>query len=80
MRRLINQLIPFLLIGVAIVAFVFGLMLLAYLLLFGVIVGLGLFLISWIKNKFFASKSNLPKKNPTPRKGRVIDSDDWKEL
>lgn len=79
MQRFINQLIPFLLIGVAIVAFVFGIMLLAYLFLFGAIVGLTLFIISWIRNKFFAPK-NLPVKKTAAKKGRIIDSDDWKEL
>lgn len=76
MQRLFNQLIPFIFIGIAIVAFAFGIMLLAYLFLFGAMVGLVLFLISWIKQRFFTKKTiTKPKRN-----GRTIDSDDWKNL
>lgn len=77
MQRFISQLIPFLLFGIAIVAFAFGIVLLAYLFFFGALVGLALFIASWIKNKFF------PPKQPTqvePKTRRVIDSDDWKKL
>jgi hypothetical protein len=77
MQRFLNQLIPFILIGVAVVAFAFGIMLLAYLFLFGAIVGFVLFIITWMREKFFPQK-NVPatKKNT----GRIIDSDDWKKL
>ncbi|VVC76873.1 hypothetical protein AQUSIP_22000 [Aquicella siphonis] len=77
MQRLVNQIVPFILAGVAIVAFAFGIMLLAYLFLFGALVGFILFLIAWIRSRFFA-----PKTVSRPRKtsGRIIDSDDWKEL
>lgn len=77
MKRLLNQLTPFLLIGIATVAFVFGLMLLAYLFLFGAIVGFILFLINWIRHTFFTPKSKTPTKKSH---GRIIDSDDWKKL
>lgn len=78
MQRLINQLIPFVLIGFVLVAFAFGIFLLAYLLLFGAIVGFILFGISWIRAKFFASKQLKPTRRP--RKGRTFDSNDWREL
>lgn len=77
MQRFFKQLAPFLLIGIAIIAFAFGIMLLAYLFFFGAILGLLLFLVSWIREKFF------PLKSPTPTKktsGRIIDSDDWKKM
>jgi hypothetical protein len=77
MQRIISKLIPFLLAGIAIVAFAFGILLLAYLFLFGAIIGLILFLITWIRNTFF------PRKLPTKthkKTGRIIDSDDWKKL
>lgn len=77
MRQFIKQLVPFLLIGVAIVAFAFGIMLLAYLFLLGAIVGLTLFMIAWIKDKF-SRKKKLPQKRPPS--GRVIDSDEWKKM
>lgn len=75
MQRFLQQLVPFILIGIAIVAFAFGIMLLAYLFLFGALLGMVLFTISWLKNKFF------PPKTPTRivRSGRVIDSDDYRK-
>jgi len=77
MQRFLNQLIPFIFIGIAIVAFAFGVMLLAYLLLFGAIAGFILFFISWIRAKFFAPKTEV---KPEQKSGRIIDSDDWKKL
>lgn len=77
MQRFFNQFIPFILIGIAIVAFAFGIILLAYLFLFGAIVGFILFMISWVRNKFFQPKTVVKTKKMT---GRVIDSDDWKKL
>lgn len=79
MQRFINQLIPFLLIGVAIVAFAFGVFLMAYLFLFGALVGLALFIANWIRNKFFLPKKNLVKP-AKKRTGQIIDSKDWHEL
>ena len=78
MQRLINRIIPFLLLGVAIVAFAFGIFLLAYLFLLGAIVGLVLFIITFIREKFFPSKE-LAKKSPKNASGRIIDSNDWKK-
>lgn len=77
MKRFLNQLIPFIVIGIAIVAFAFGIMLLAYLLFFGAIIGFILFSILWIRDKFFPTKKVVPAKKTD---GRIIDSDDWKEL
>lgn len=76
MRQFFSQLIPFIFIGIAIVAFAFGVFILSYLFLLGALVGMVLFAISWIRNRFFSKKEiSHPK-----RKGRVIDSKDWKEL
>ncbi|OGT36843.1 MAG: hypothetical protein A3F11_08660 [Gammaproteobacteria bacterium RIFCSPHIGHO2_12_FULL_37_14] len=77
MQRLIKQFIPFIFIGIAIVAFIFGIMLLAYLFFFGAIIGLILFIITWIREKFFPVKTPL---KPTKKPGRTIDSNDWKEM
>lgn len=79
MQRFINQLIPFIFFGIAIVAFAFGIILLAYLFFFGAMIGLLLFLISWIRQRFFPTKKVVVKTTKT-RKGQIIDSDDWKEL
>lgn len=76
MRKFISQLLPFIFIGVALVALAFGIILLAYLFFIGAIVGFVLFLISWLRAKLFPSKTIKPKE----KTGRIIDSDDWKEL
>ena len=77
MHNLFPKIIPFLLIGIAIVAFSFGIVLLAYLLFLGAIVGMVLFIISFIRDKFFPKK---PKPSVTKKSGHTIDSDDWKKL
>lgn len=78
MRRLLEQLLPFIILGIGLVAFAFGMILFAYLFIFGAMIGLILFIVAWVKNKFFAPKSAVtqPKKKP----GRTIDSDDWDRL
>jgi hypothetical protein len=81
MQRFLNQLIPFVLIGIAIVAFAFGIMLLAYLFLLGALIGLVLFIVSWIRHKFFPSKTiTVRKPSKKSKSGQTIDSNDWKEL
>jgi hypothetical protein len=74
MFNLLARLIPFLLLGMALVALAFGIMLFAYLLFFGAIVGLGLFAFNWVKERFFPSKQ-IVKRSPPPRsgEGRTID-------
>jgi len=74
MRNFIAKLIPFILLGIAIVAFGFGLVLLTYLLFFGAIIGLIMFFIAWIKERFFPSK-HLIKPRHTIKRGRTIDHD-----
>lgn len=66
MSNYIARLIPFIMLGIAIVAFVFGLILLTYLFVFGAIVGLVLFAVSWIKAK-------LSSKKQMTKRGRTID-------
>ncbi len=78
MRHFFNQFIPFIIAGIVIVAFTFGIMLLAYLFLFGAIIGFTLFVISWIRAKFFPS--TLPQKTKQGANGRIIDTDEWKKL
>ena len=77
MKQFLNKLMPFFALGIAIVAFAFGIVLLAYLLLFGAIIGFVLFSITWLRNKFFPSKKM---QQPQKKTGQIIDSDDWKKL
>ena len=72
MQNLFAKLLPFIFLGVALVAMVFGLLLLAYLFTFGALVGLTLFAVAYIKQRFFTSHPIvLPKKQ-----GRTIDHDE----
>jgi hypothetical protein len=72
MQNLYAKLLPFIFLGIAVVALIFGLFLLAYLFIFGTLVGLSLFAIAYVKQRFFASKQIIiPKKQ-----GRTIDHDE----
>lgn len=77
--KLLNRLTPFIAAGVFIVALVFGMVLLAYLFVFGAILGVAMYLINLIRDKFFSKK---PEKQPAPKQpsGRIIDSNDWHKL
>lgn len=68
-----QRLIPFIFVGIMIVLFAVGIIILSYLLMLGAIIGLVLFAIAWIKEKL-TRKNNYPeiKKNRT---GRTIDHD-----
>jgi hypothetical protein len=68
-QPILARLVPFLLLGVAIVAFLFGMLLMAYLFVFGALLGLALFMISWVRERFF------PTKTIVKRSGRTIDQD-----
>ena len=74
-QRLFARLIPFIFLGVMIVLFVVGIILFSYLLIFGAIVGMILFFITWVKEKLFPSKNiqyyQKPKKN-----GRTFEHDE----
>jgi hypothetical protein len=71
MKRFLNRFIPFITLGVAIAVIIFGMMIFAYLLFFGALIGVTLYIFNVVKDKYFA-----PKKKP----GRTIDSDDWRVL
>jgi hypothetical protein len=73
MKNLYAKIMPFFMLGIALVLIFYGLMLLAYLFVFGAIVGAVLFAIAWIKAKFFASRAISV---PTRRRGRTIEHDE----
>lgn len=78
MKRLLSQILPFIILGIALIVFAFGIMLLVYLFIFGAIAGLVLFIISWIRHTFFHAKRSIVKPNHQP--GKIIDTDEWKKL
>lgn len=69
-----ERIIPFILLGVAIVVFALGMMLLFYLLLLGAAVGFILFLATWIRDKFFPTKK-IVRHEHEKKSGRIIDHD-----
>jgi hypothetical protein len=72
MKNIYAKIMPFFMLGIALVLIFYGLVLLAYVFVFGAIVGMVLFSIAWIKAKFFASRSiSVPK-----RRGRIIEHDE----
>lgn len=70
LTQILEKIMPFLVVGIVLVLFIVALVLLSYLLFWGALIGLVLFGISYIKNKFF------PKKKWSEKKGRVIEHDD----
>jgi hypothetical protein len=70
---------PFIMLGIGITALAFGIVIIAYLLFFGAIVGFTIFAIKWLQTKLFGAKIP-PANNQTKQQGRIIDSNDWKEL
>lgn len=72
MQKFLQQLVPFLILGIIIVVLIAGVMLFSYLLIFGSLVGLVLFGINWFKEKLFPSK-NLTR---TKQTGRTFDNEE----
>lgn len=78
MRNLMARLIPFFMLGIALVALFFGLVLLAYLFVFGALVGIVLFLINWVKVKFFPANTIVKREAHKQGSGNLIDHDEQK--
>lgn len=75
MRSLLSKIAPFIFLGIAIVALVGGIILFSYLLFFGAIVGLALFVLAWARDKLFPNKKMTTFKENKPS-GRVFDHED----
>lgn len=77
MPSFLNRIIPFIFMGIMIVLFIVGLVLLSYLLIAGALVGLVLFIANWIRNWLSTPKHPEPS-NKITRQGRTIDHNDIK--
>ena len=75
MNTLLKRLLPFSFLGITLVVFVVGIVLLSYLLIVGAIVGFILFLIAWVKEKIFPQRQMMHRPRHH-RTGRTIDHDD----
>lgn len=74
LKQALENIIPFLVLGIAIALAVGFFILFSYVLFWGLIVGAVLWALSFVKNLFFPhTKASNP---PTKRKGRVIEHDD----
>ncbi len=73
MGRFLAKIMPFFVLGLMIVIFVVGFVLLSYLLIFGALIGFVLFTIAWLREKLFPTKRITVTK---PKEGRIIDHDD----
>jgi hypothetical protein len=69
MRKFVERFIPFLVLGIALVIGIVGIFLLSYVLIWGAILALILYVIAWVRSKFAAK----PTKPKTAEKGRTID-------
>jgi uncharacterized membrane protein len=72
MRELFAKVIPFLVLGIMLVVFVIGLIFVSYVLLFGALVGLVLYVVAWVRDKFFPTKEI----TQPPKSGRTIEHDE----
>ena len=72
MQSLFARIIPFIFLGIMIVLLVAGVIILSYLLIAGAIIGLILFAVAWVRDRFFNHKPN----STMPKKGRTLDHRD----
>lgn len=74
MQKFMRKLLPFIGFGIVLVLLLVGVILLSYLLVYGALIGLVLFTVAWLRDKFFPSKKIATRVKP----GRTIDHDDLK--
>ncbi len=74
LKRLTDQIIPFLLLGILIVLVVIGIVVFSWILIVGAITGLVLYAIAWLRHKLFPSRhKNL--QTGTEHRGRTFDNE-----
>lgn len=76
MRPFIERFLPFIFLGIAITLGFFSLILLGYLFLFGLIVGVVLYGIAWLRMRFFQSKTTSHFPNKISKSGRTFDAEE----
>ncbi|MDA8562045.1 hypothetical protein N9L02_02900 [Gammaproteobacteria bacterium] len=76
MQKLLAKIIPFIFLGIMLVLLVVGIVFFSYLLIFGAIIGVILFLISWVKDRLFNKSSRNKNEINKNRSGRTIEHDD----
>jgi len=74
MKSVFYKIAPFVALGITVFIFMAGLIILAYILIFGSLIGLILFGINWLRNKLSAKSQ--PPARKVEKKGRTIDHND----
>lgn len=77
MQRFLQMIFPFAMLALVIIFFLVGIVVFAYLFLIAFVVITIVYIASAIQKKWFVSKKRTETKKPS---GRIIDSDDWKQL
>lgn len=70
LARVLGQLLPYIIAGIAIISAIGLLILFYYIVIWGIVVGLFLWLVAFIKQRFFRQRQSIQ-----PRKGRIINYD-----
>ena len=73
-KRLIDAILPFILLGVAVAIFIALFVFFSVILFWGLVIGTVIYLVSVIKNKFFPNKSR--RQQSQQHAGRIIEHDD----
>lgn len=69
MPRIVQTIVPFIVLGISIAILIALAILLSYVVLWGIAIGLVLFTLGYLKNTFFPSEV----KKQDPKKGRIIE-------
>lgn len=76
LQPFLQRLFPFITLGIVLLVVAFGIIIFAYLFVFGTLFGIILYLGNTIKNKISTKQAQSRTKRQTA--GRIIDSNDWK--
>lgn len=76
-RRIFAQLLPFIILGISLAITIGLFIMFSYVLLWGILIGCGIWLIVLLRNLFITKKQPLTNKPKTSKgKGRIIEHDD----
>jgi uncharacterized membrane protein len=77
---IMQKLSPFLGLGIVLVFFVLAIVFLSYVFVIGAVIGLVLFVITWVRNAFSKKQPvNSPQADNSPHIGNVYDHDEFKK-
>lgn len=71
--RLLEKILPYIILGITIALLILALVVLSYVIFWGILLGLLIYGIAWVKNKFFTPKSQSLNEETS---GRIIEHND----